>query len=189
MRGTNGLRQVPWVSQHFDGEAWLRATPMPSEGPQWWGHRSCGLACVRAALLFHELSAPPLAELLVRALDLGIYTPRGWLHQGLVDLAAEHGLQGSAAHYDEPDDLRALALLGFPSIVSSTHKLPQDGRRGGHLVVFAGESGEGQERKAYFMCPSRWGRAVRSVPSKRFWSSWTGRAVVLRPRTRGGANA
>lgn len=190
MTALTRLLDVPWVGQHFDGPgAWPSTSAMPPQGPRWWGHRSCGLACLRAVLMAHGLPAPAGHELLVRALAHEAYSPRGWIHQRLADLAGDYGLVGIATQHRDPGPLRELARQGQPSIVSTTHLLPQDGRRGGHLVVFVGEVEDDAGLQARFMCPSRWGRTTNTVSPERFWASWTGRSVVLRPSGGGGADA
>lgn len=189
MNGTDRSTPLAWFPQHYDDvEAWAGATEdLPAEGPQWWGHRSCGIACLRTILEAHGIAAPSAHRLLARGLAIGAYTPLGWLHQGLADLAAEHGLRAAAVGHEGPEVLRARAAHGLPSIVSVTHLFPEDGRKGGHLVVFGGEDGPIADRRAHFMCPSRWGETTRSLPAERFWASWTGRAIVFEPA--GGARA
>lgn len=94
-------------------------------------------------------------------------------------VAKEYGLTGRAEGCDEPDDLQRLATQGAPSIISCTWQLPQDGRKGGHLVVFTGEFDHDGETYAGFADPSRFGADHTSVPAERFWSSWTGRAILI----------
>lgn len=184
MTVVRGTLDVPWFGQGFPAaEDWPLGKQLPAEGPAYWGPRCCGLASLRSVLAFHRLRVPPAHELLARALERDIYTKRGWLHQGLADLAGDYGLGGDAIGLDEPAELVALARHGFPSIVSCAYQFPDDGRRGGHLIVFAGLSADNPP-VASFMDPSRWGRSRRSVPAARFWASWTGRAILLRPTRR-----
>lgn len=172
---------VPWFAQHFvEPDSWPGTHGLPHEGPEHWGHNSCGLACLRALCAFHGLPVPEQHQLLIDGLAADAYSPSGWVHQGLVDLARAHGLAGEARGFDDTAELVRLAEQGFPSIVSCTFRFPQDGRRGGHLVLFAGEFGT-PTRMAGFMDPSSWGRHQRVVPAERFWASWTGRAIVLQP--------
>ena len=183
MTGATGTVEVPWFGQGFPAPAdWPADHGLPDEGPTYWGPRCCGLASIRAILAFHGMNVPPAHEILLRALHRDIYTPRGWLHRGLVELAGDYGLDGAAVGYDDPGELVELAGRGFPSIVSCAYQFPPDGSRGGHLLVFAGESRDGLPL-ASFMDPSAWGKAHRSAPASRFWASWSGRAILLHPAT------
>ncbi|MCJ0875558.1 hypothetical protein [Streptomyces sp. AP-93] len=133
-------------------------------------------------LLDHfALAVPSQRHLLAQGLELGAYTPKGWHHQGLVNLADGLGLSGVAAHFDSPEPLQRLAQEGIPAIVSCTFTFPEDGRRGGHLVLFRGERIQLGQRVAGFADPSRWGALHDELPAERFWASWTGRAIILRP--------
>ena len=183
MTGATETVEVPWFGQGFPAPAdWPADHGLPDEGPTYWGPRCCGLASIRAILAFHGMNVPPAHEILLRALHRDIYTPRGWLHRGLVELAGDYGLDGAAVGYDDPGELVELAGRGFPSIVSCAYQFPPDGSRGGHLLVFAGESRDGLPL-ASFMDPSAWGKAHRSAPASRFWASWSGRAILLHPAT------
>lgn len=170
-------------AQHFtaeercaDGFSW------PSGGPEVWGEKCCGLACLRMILDRYGLPVPSQRQLLRQGLEQGAYTPNGWHHQGLVDVAAGHGLSGAAAPFGSTAQLQSVAKAGIPSIVSCTFRFPDDGRKGGHLVVFRGEVVKDGERYAAFADPSRWGAHHSELPAERFWTSWTGRAVALWPR-------
>ncbi|NEE34959.1 hypothetical protein G3M53_57235 [Streptomyces sp. SID7982] len=180
------VRRYP---QHFTSEERADAAfTWPAGGPDLWGENCCGLACLRMLLGYFDLAVPSQRSLLARGLELGAYTPKGWHHQGLVNLAEPYGLTGAAVPYDSPQSLQRLALLGIPTIVSVTFRLPEDGRKGGHLVLFLGETVHADRRQAAFADPSRWGAEHHEVPADRFWASWTGRAVVLWPTARNPAD-
>ncbi|WP_106982608.1 C39 family peptidase [Streptomyces megasporus] len=170
-------------AQHFTAEeqsdsgfAW------PPGGPEVWGEKCCGLACLRMILDHYGLHVPSQRQLLREGLELGAYTSNGWIHQGLVEIAGLHGLSGAAAPYTSTAQLQSLAEAGIPSIVSCTFRFPEDGSKGGHLVVFCGETVKGGGRYATFADPSRWGAHHTELPAERFWASWTGRAVSLWPQ-------
>lgn len=172
--------QARRYSQHFtageradDGFVW------PTGGPEEWAEKCCGLACLRTLLDYYGLPVPSQREMLVVGLHLDAYTPRGWDHRGLVRVAQEYGLTGYAEGYDDQSHLQRLAAGGTPSIISCTWQFPQDGRTGGHLVVFTGEFDRGGETYAGFADPSRFGVEHSWVPAERFWSSWSGRGIVL----------
>ncbi|MFD9160405.1 cysteine peptidase family C39 domain-containing protein [Streptomyces sp. NPDC059558] len=171
--------------QHFTAaEQSDTAFPWPSGGPEVWGEKCCGLACLRMILDHHGLPVPSQRHLLREGLEQGAYTPKGWIHRGLVDVAGLHGLSGAAVPFSFPAQLQSIAEAGLPSIVSASFRFPEDGRKGGHLVVFRGEAVKDGQRYAAFADPSRWGADHTELPAERFWASWTGRAVVLWPQDR-----
>ncbi|WP_327101424.1 cysteine peptidase family C39 domain-containing protein [Nocardia vinacea] len=168
--------------QHFtDDETDDPGFPWPDGGPQTWGDRCCGIACLRMLLRFHGLPVPLQRELLREGLATNAYaTGVGWTHAGLVALATRHGLAGTAEAVDR-STLQGMAADGIPSIISCTWQLPEDGRQGGHLIVFTGEADRDGDTIAGFADPSRWGAEHSEVPARRFWASWTGRAIMLQP--------
>lgn len=178
------LLDIPWMGQRFDPERWSADGFEGPEDSLLWSDRACGIACLRMILAYYDLPVPDPAEMLRRGREIGAYCDRGWVHRGLVELGRHYGLSGEA----EPADLSLLAravACGMPSIVSVTHKLPTDGRKGGHLVVFAGVSVDGAPDRppvVHFRDPSRWGRQNDRVQATRFLSSFSGRAVLLWPR-------
>ncbi|MGW0538221.1 C39 family peptidase [Streptomyces sp. NPDC003032] len=170
-------------AQHFTEEE--RADSgfvWPPGGPETWGEKCCGLACVRSILDHYGLPVPSQRQLLRQGLALGAHTSRGWIHRMLVEVARPYGLTGAAAPYTSAAQLRGVAEAGIPSIVSCTFRFPEDGRKGGHLVVFCGEAVRDDGRYVAFADPSRWGAHHTELPGRRFWASWTGRAVSLWPK-------
>ncbi|GHH82955.1 hypothetical protein GCM10018793_43840 [Streptomyces sulfonofaciens] len=169
-------------AQHFTAEERSDSGfTWPAGGPEAWGEKCCGLACLRMILDHYGLPVPSQRQLLRQGLEQGAYSPSGWRHQGLVDIAAGHGLSGAAAPFGSPTQLQSFARAGVPCIVSCTFRFPEDGRKGGHLVVFRGEVVKDGERYAAFADPSRWGAHHAELPAERFWASWPGRAVALWP--------
>jgi ABC-type bacteriocin/lantibiotic exporter with double-glycine peptidase domain len=177
------LLDIPWMGQRFDPQRWAADGFEGPEDSLLWSDRACGIACLRMILAYYGLPVPDTAEMLRLGLDIGAYCDRGWVHRGLVELGRHYGLSGKA----EPADLGLLAravACGMPPIVSVTHKLPTDGRKGGHLVVFAGVSVDGTHNRppvVHLRDPSRWGRQNDRVQVPRFLSSFSGRAVLFWP--------
>jgi len=178
MRDTRLELAVPRFGQHFDPLAWQADGFDSAAHSQHWSERSCGLACVRMCLAHAGLPAPPMSMLLREALAIDGYTPRGWSHAKLATLATGLGLPGMAIAADAAR-LREALRRGSPPIVSVASQLPQDGRRGGHLIVLAGldDSDPGQPLVG-IRDPSRWGEQHRWVPWSRLLASYSGRAVV-----------
>lgn len=185
MTGITGLPlPIERYPQHFAlEEAGNSHLDWPRGGPGIWGDRCCGIACLRMLLRYYGQYVPSQHRLLWEGITGGAYTESGWLHHGLVEIGAKYGLEGFATGYRDQQPLEKLASEGIPSIVSCTFKFPEDGRKGGHLVIFAGSFNTSNGWRIGFADPSRWGATNRSVPAIRFWSSWTGRAIILTPRS------
>lgn len=181
MIGASVLSPLPVhrLSQHLAPDADPQG--FPDGGPEVWGERSCGLACVRMLLRYHRLPVPGQASMLNRGLDLGAYSDQGWVHAGLVRLAEVYGLTGTAVRVGGIAELETMAAHGVAPIVSSTFRFPQDGRRGGHLVVFTGTSVLAGQPMARFADPSRWGADHDAVSPEHFWASCTGNVIALWP--------
>lgn len=107
--------------------------------------------------------------------------PSGWIHQSLVRLLEAEGVRARATTACTEEELLQACAGGMPSIVSCTHTFPQDGRRGGHLVVLLGERTTASGTRIAFADPSRWGATHHEIESTRFWASWSGRAIVAAP--------
>jgi hypothetical protein len=143
-----------------------------------WSDRACGMAALRMILLAYGREAPTVTELLHLGVKREALSERGWLHAGIADMAASFGIPGRA----EPiaaGDLPA-ALDTAPLIISVTECFPDDGRKGGHLVVARGY-GDGTDPDILFRDPSAWGQAHDRVPLSRLAASYTGRAITFAP--------
>lgn len=168
-------------SQHFEllDEAEEPGAPQGAERDA-WSDRCCGLASLRTVLDAHGLVVPTQTALLRRSVDVGAIGEAGMIHHKLVELAADHGLDGRAVPAPDVAVLARIADEGYPSIVSVSHQLPDDGRRGGHLVVLTGTD-TAAANGVRFVDPSRWGRTHDRVPRTRLEASYSGRAVLLWP--------
>lgn len=171
-----GVLALRRFEQHFSTH---ESSEMSATEREHWGNRACGLACMRTVLDYYDLPVPPQVDMLKRGLELGAYSERGWIHAGLLTLARELGLDGVTGRVSDIEQLSNLAAAGIATIVSSTLHFPTDGQRGGHLVAFAGCSGQPDDRQAHFADPSRWGENNSTVPASRFWASCTGRIIAL----------
>lgn len=145
-----------------------------------WSDRACGMAALRMILLAYLGAAPPLTELVRTGVREGALTDRGWLHAGIARLADGFGIP-AAAEEVTADDLPS-RLAAAPVIISVTEKFPEDGRKGGHLVVARGTA-----RPAHggpdilFRDPSAWGQDHDHVPLARLSASYTGRCITFIP--------
>jgi hypothetical protein len=144
-----------------------------------WSERACGMAALRMILLAYLGDAPPLTELLKLGVREGAHCDRGWIHAGIARLAAGFGIPASAEAVAAPDLPPRLATA--PVIVSVTSQLPDDGRRGGHLIVAHGYDGDATDPHIFIRDPSSWGQDHDRVLLSRLSASYTGRCITFAP--------
>jgi hypothetical protein len=92
---------IPFYSQRVDFKSENLEGFRSPEDAIYWQERGCGIACLKMILDGFRISddlplVPSYGELLHRGLDMGAYCERGWIHTGLVRLANEYGIQGTA---------------------------------------------------------------------------------------------
>jgi hypothetical protein len=147
-----------------------------------WSNRACGMAALRMILLAYGREAPSVTELLKLGVKHEALTERGWLHAGIADLATGFEVPGRAEPVAAGDLL--VRLADAPLIVSVTEQFPDDGRKGGHLVIARGYR-DGQDPDILIRDPSAWGQSHDRVPLSRLAVSYTGRAITFAPLTAG----
>jgi ABC-type bacteriocin/lantibiotic exporter with double-glycine peptidase domain len=171
--------RTPHVKQDIPEEQWPDQFRLQGRDRTHWSHRTCGLACLLSVASFHGRAIPPIFELLQEGVGSGYYTSKGWAHAGLASLGATYGLQGEARPALTIDDLRScLESTGGPLIASVALRFPEDGRRGGHLVVVTA-AGEGPGAQVCIRDPSNWGKAEDSISAARFSASYSGRVIIF----------
>lgn len=173
---------VPYIGQSFDADRWYDDGFRSREDSIEWSNNACGIACLLMALRYFTADDTIRKhELLHEAIAAGAYSPRGWIHRKLAELAILHGLSSSAA--DVGTDLDRLSdYLAKDTLViaSVTSHFPCDGRTGGHLVLVNGYSRAGDLLSRLFLRdPSSWGRDHDSIEPERFLCSFTGRIISL----------
>ncbi|SDW37942.1 Peptidase C39 family protein [Marininema mesophilum] len=176
--GMNYSLNIPRYPQRFEPHQWPSGKLQQGEGPEYWGNRACGLACLRMIIAHFGNHVPPQYELLTHALEQHAYSsPQGWIHKGLAKLGKKYGLSATPILIENSEKLQYVLETIGPVIASITHKFPEDGRKGGHLVVISGCHRESETIS--FRDPSRWGENHSSVSEKRFFSSFTGRGICF----------
>lgn len=134
-----------------------------------WQERGCGIACLLMILgaLRPAAGSPRYGDMVYEGLEKNAYCDRGWIHDGLVRLACDHGVSGEAFRGARAKDVADQIRSNRPCIVSITAafeggKTDESGSRvlkGGHLAVvfgYAEESGEVREFLVHH--PSSWPR-------------------------------
>ena len=170
------VRRSQHPDEYTDDE--VRAA-FPGQDRTELGDTLCGIACVHMITQFVRGTAPDYLGLVRAGVDAGALGERGWIHSGLGEMLTALGVPAHPTGTRSQAQLLDACERGLPSIVSCSITFPEDGSRGGHLVVLLGERSTASGTRTVFADPSRWGETHRSVESQRFWSSWSGRAVVL----------
>jgi hypothetical protein len=138
------------------------------------------MAALRMILLAYLGDAPPLTELVKTGVRGGALTDRGWLHAGIARLAGSFGVP-AAAEAVTAGELPA-RLPAAPVIISVTEKFPEDGRKGGHLVVARGTACSANNGSDILIRdPSAWGQDHDRVLLARLSASYTGRCITFAP--------
>jgi len=176
------VHQVPMCRQRIDPGEWAEHGGAVLGDRAEWSDRACGMAALRMILLAYRRPAPPLTELVALGVREGALTDRGWLHAGIAHLAGGFGIPARAQAVTAPDLPGQLAAA--PVIISVTEKFPDDGRKGGHLVVARGyHDTPSGDPNILFRDPSGWGQTCDRVPLSRLAASYTGRCITFAPLT------
>mgnify|MGYP002734838075 CR=1 FL=1 len=170
---------MPLFGQHFEDGEWPQNVLVSEKGADYWGESICGLACLRMIMGHFQIPVVSPYELLVEGIRLNAYCEKGWIHQGLANIASKYGLKAFPLAIKDGEALEELLSKKGPVIVSVTGQLPEDGRKGGHLIVACGRYQENGIQMIAFRDPSRWGKTNSNVSEKRFLSSFTGRGIVF----------
>lgn len=113
-----------------------------------WRLRGCGIACLRMILSTYGTEHGSYWSLVNEGLDAGAYCDRGWIHQGLVDLAFRHGVTGWA-HRNRTISQLCDELMAGHLVIASVTVCFRGGQAqadapdkvhspGGHLVLVTG---------------------------------------------------
>ncbi|GAA0436639.1 glutamate ligase domain-containing protein [Streptomyces luteireticuli] len=177
------VHDVPMCRQRVEPDEWELHNGDTLGDRAEWSDRACGMAALRMILLAYGQEAPSVTELLKLGVEKGILVERGWVHAGIADLAAALGVPGCA----EPVPVEELVerLNDAPLIMSVAEQFPDDGRRGGHLVVARGFE-DGPDPAILIRDPSGWGQTHDRAPLSRVAASYSGRAITFPPLAPGG---
>jgi len=169
------MNNVPYISQHWQKSCTsLQLEKYTQEFVDTWSHKSCGLACIAMILHFFDKSEG-LPDLFEDAYKSGYYTPKGWIHNGLVEMLNIRGVQGCAKAANKNDIMQGIKK-GSLYIVSVSYKFPINGEKGGHLVLVFDIDDNNQ---VYFNDPSTWGESNQKLNADVFFSSYSGRCIEV----------
>jgi hypothetical protein len=190
--GNGGTRSVPFHSQIVNWHGEDSGFPTVGEANE-WQQNGCGIACLRMILDHYRRPAgppePSYWQILGMAVERGAYSERGWIHQGLLDLAGSFGLSGRCHRQKGVADLVEAISRRSICIVSVTvgflgGEADGEGKvrpTGGHLVVAYGLEPDGGPSTA-IRCnhPSSredWNKAGWGVDLPRWESSFSGNFI------------
>lgn len=148
-----------------------------------WEDNCCGLACIQTILDAEGLPVPTLDTLLAEGIESGAYdADKGWILRGLLELGRAYGLDGEVFPEAPIGFLEDLPAVQVAPIVSVSCDFPiNPSVKGGHLVVFRGTRVSNTKGEVcYCDDPSTQGAAVDEVERARFWSSFSGRALIMK---------
>ena len=170
---------TPAFTQVIPEQQWPEGFRFDGEDRAYWSDRTCGLACLMSIASFHGKPVPTIFELLQEGVRLGHYTKRGWTHAGLAAIGDKYGFSGKAIPALTIEDLlTCLEFTGSPLIASVTRQFPEDGRRGGHLVVVTAVD-RGPMPRICCRDPASGGSSETRIPAARFFASFAGRIIVF----------
>jgi len=177
------VRKIPRCPQLLDHDRWAEHGFDSREDSELWSDRACGVACIAMVLEYADGTPRAIVNLLHEGRRRGAYSSNGWVHTGLAELLRAHGTPAEARAVTSLGELARLVQSYGPVIASVTLHFPEDGRRGGHLVLVTGAEWHCREvTKIFFNDPSRWGAHHGHVSAARFAASFTGRIVSTEVR-------
>jgi hypothetical protein len=172
------VHDVPMCRQRIDPEEWHAHGGAGLGDVAEWSDRACGMAALRMILVAFGQPAPPLTELVQAGVARGAFGERGWLHADVAGFAASLGVPAQAEAVISAD--LPGRLDEGPLIASVTLGCPEDGRRGGHLVVLRGYELGNADPLILFRDPSGWGQEHDRARLSRLAASYTGHCITFK---------
>ncbi|MDP2669358.1 MAG: C39 family peptidase [bacterium] len=184
------LPDVPYYSQ------WLDVKDAD------WQYRSCGVAAFKMAMLalrspacqlagrFNEEGDMSLDDLIKEGLASGAYKPGvGWVHDGLVALAKEHGFKNSFRKEWPLEGSPTSFSAGIAGIVSILEEnIPVlasvKSETGGHIILLIGYEKEREIVKGFYYhdpdAKDRESGQNKFINKEDFLRFWKGRIIVVK---------
>ena len=143
------LHDICRQPQHFERSEWARNGFESADDSDLWGERACGIACASMILHYRGNTGLSRAELLHQGRARGAYSEPGWIHRDLGDLITNHGVPAEARGVSDLTEL-AEALSDGPVIASVSFQFPNNGSKGGHLVLVTGPTWTNGDISGFF---------------------------------------
>ncbi|MBU4224143.1 C39 family peptidase, partial [Patescibacteria group bacterium] len=131
------ILDVPYCSQYLD------------VGDEYWKNRACGMACVKMVLDYYKKDSESLDDLIKEGIEKVGYCEYGWVHDVLVEMMKERGLEVfrkeyKSADYDEQKKIIEQAIketINFlkkkrPVIISAVRNFSDEKKF--HMVILTG---------------------------------------------------
>ncbi|MEI8631954.1 hypothetical protein P4S72_07375 [Vibrio sp. PP-XX7] len=168
------LKNYPHISQHWHKSCdEIDLKRFEDSYVEYWSHRSCGIACVLSILKSKGIQEN-LIDLFKYGIERKAYCDRGWIHSGLADLIESYGLNAQAKALSTENIIKGVNH-GKVYIISVTHQLLQDGKKGGHLILLNGVKGS----TAFFMDHFYMGESHNEIDIERLFCSYSGRCIEV----------
>jgi hypothetical protein len=169
----------------YTSQNWMSLVREPSQtGAEitellsFWSVRACGLACATSAIEYFTGQQVSQITLFNQCVRNGGYSPGGWKHAELASLISCYGINAQAAHLPKESVVERVNN-GEILITSVTHKFPDDGRKGGHLILVYGTRHINNQLSLRFMDPSGWGANNTTIAYEQFCKSFAMKGIVL----------
>jgi len=135
------ILDIPYYSQHLD------------VSDESWRSRACGILCLKMAMDFYGKDKKDIIEMIKLGVDKEGYSPSGWKHDVLVDIAKEFGFSAFRKEYRDREEEGIKDILDFlkkgcPVMVSAVKNFSEKDKF--HMVLLTGFEGEGDEIKGFY---------------------------------------
>ena len=138
------MLNTPFFSQRLTQENFQAEGFETWSEAQSWTKRICGLACLKMAIAQVKHQNIPLKHLLDQGLAVGGYMKGvGWIHQGLVEIAGQYGIDGSCRSIGQKVQVIDEALDQNRLVIASVSCGYNPKKKGGHLVLMIGNQNDG----------------------------------------------
>ena len=152
-----------------------------------WKNKSCGILSLKMLIDYwsgqNDVDPKDIENLIDEGLTIDAYIPDvGWRHDGLVEIAKNHGLDGESFDWmDEHPDIafnKIIPHLSEHPVIASIYKDLVNGDSG-HLVVLTGY----EDGKVLYNDPNAKSRGDinKNAPLQKFLDGWKRRVVVIHP--------
>ncbi|MGV3345190.1 hypothetical protein ACGVWS_05380 [Enterobacteriaceae bacterium LUAb1] len=145
---------------------------------EFWSDRACGLACASSAIEFLTGRVIHQMTLFNECVRIGGYSAHGWKHNELAQVISKYGVNAVAKKI-ELDECCNIISQGGIIIASVSHQLPDNGLKGGHLILLHDQELIDHVTIFSFMDPSAWGRINNKASLERISKSFSNKGIVL----------
>ena len=146
-----------------------------------WKKQGCGIASLAMILGYYKKSPISVDSLLSQGIKDGAYSPAGWTYSGLIQVAKEHGMRGSAYDLASSGPTAAYTQLtkavSAGPVITSIHYKFDPKSTIPHLVVINSI----KNGAVYYNDPAAT-TGNKQVSVDTFTKAWKMRYIVIRPQ-------